>query len=626
MLPERSAVTLAAPPARAFPGDVPLPAVVLFLLAVFVAASGWLPALAALGDPESAMRLVAVREFLGGRGWYDLLEPRLGLAPGVVLPWSRLADLPVAALILAFEPIAGRTAAELLAANLWPPVAFVLFGWGVVATVLRFADGVAAAAALVLVVLSPPALALFAPGHLGAGTLHAVLFAWMLAALVRADGSARAAAAAGVLAAAAVAVGPGTPAPMLLAGAVLALAWIRDGDRWHRAVAAYGTALAAATAVFFLLCVEPARRAAPACDGFSPVDLVAATVAGLGAAAIARVLRGGPADGAAGYLLRGAGVAGIASVLVAVVAAAFPHCLAGAGADPRLDALSVGTATAARSVLDVARQTPWQLPGSYAGPAVALLLAVTAAVGARGGRAFGLALLAASLAGALAVALWRQGDLAVAHVAAAIAAAVATAAIARDGLGPRHPAAPLLRNAWVLAAPLLWAVAGDVALDDTARRLQRAAAVAAAECLAALGETVAALPPGLVVAPPAYGPHLLLRTASSVLAAPFPRDAEGILAADAVLSADDGRRPFDAAGARTVALCPHEAETRALVRRAPHGLAARLVAGERPSWLEVVAEGPAALVLRRRTEPDTIRAQADVTGSLPPPALRPGLD
>ncbi|BBE73983.1 hypothetical protein [Oharaeibacter diazotrophicus] len=620
MPPERSAVTLAAPSARALPGDVPLPAVVLFLLAVFVAAGGWLPALAALGDPESAMRLVAVREFLGGRGWYDLLEPRLGLSPGVMLPWSRLADLPLATLILALDPAAGRPAAELLAVNLWPPIAFVLFGWGVVATVLRFADGVAAAAALVLVVLSPPALALFAPGHLGVDTLHAVLFAWTLAALVRADGSARAAAAAGVLVAASIAIGPGTPVPMLLAGAVPALAWIRDGDRWRRGFAAYGIAFAAAVAVFFLLCVPPARWSVPATDRLSAVHLVAAAVGGLGAAAIARVLRGGPADGATGYLLRGAGVAGVVSVLVAVVAAAFPGWLDAIGADPRPGALSVETATAARSVLDVARLTPWQLPGHFAGPAVALVLATVAAAVSRRGRSYGPVLLAASLAASLVMALWRQGDLAIAQIAAAVAITVAGTVIARNGLGPRHPAAPLLHNAWVLAAPLLWALTGDLALDGTQRRLQRVAAVATAECLAALGETLAALPPGLVVAPPAYGPHLLLRTASPVLAAPFPTAVEGVLAADAILFADDGRRPFDAAGARTLALCPHDADTRALAGRAPQGLASRLVAGERPAWLEVVADGPAALVLRRRTEP------TDVTGSLPPPVLRPALD
>ena len=35
-----------------------------------------------LPDADDAMRLVEVREFLAGRGWFDLHEPRLGLQAG----------------------------------------------------------------------------------------------------------------------------------------------------------------------------------------------------------------------------------------------------------------------------------------------------------------------------------------------------------------------------------------------------------------------------------------------------------------------------------------------------------------------------------------------------------------
>jgi len=619
MLPKRSAVTLAAFPARPFPwGELLFPVAVLVAITMFVATRGWLAGLSGFDDPDSSMRLVEVREFLAGKGWFDLLETRLGPAPGVFMHWSRLIDLPIAGLILAFDPFVGRPSAELLAVNLWPPLTFLLFGAGVVATVRRFADGFAAAVALVLIVASPVAIGVFAPGRIDHHNAQAALLVWMLAALVRADRSARAAAMAGVLAATSVAIGLEMLPLILVATAVPALAWIHDGDRWRRSFSAYGLALAAATAVFFLLGVGPARWTVAACDQISPVYLVLAAVGGLGTAVVTRFLRGGAS-------------AGIGCAMVTVTALAFPNCLAGpyADVDPRLGPIWLDNVIEAWSVADVARRFPWELPGKFAGPIVALVLAIAAAATAKTRRVFGPALLATCLAGAIALALSQQRGLVAADVLAAIAAAVATVVIARDGLGAAHPAAALLRNAWILVAPLPWAMAGDLAADRTEQRLQSAAAVAATDCMASIGDTIAALPAGMVVAPGNYGAYLLMQTRSSVLAAPYHRNTEGLLTADAILTADDGRRLFDAAGARYLAICPHDVETVILSRRAPHGLAARLASGERPDWLEVVADDPKALVLTRRTDvPAPLKATPvpDITGTLAPPRLRSSLD
>ncbi|HKC33385.1 MAG TPA: GtrA family protein, partial [Xanthobacteraceae bacterium] len=45
-----------------------------------------------LGDTDDAMRLVQLRDFLGGQGWFDLHQPRLGPPVGYDSHWSRLID------------------------------------------------------------------------------------------------------------------------------------------------------------------------------------------------------------------------------------------------------------------------------------------------------------------------------------------------------------------------------------------------------------------------------------------------------------------------------------------------------------------------------------------------------
>ena len=62
------------------------------------------------GDGDDVMRLVQVRELLEGKGWFDLGQPRLGPEGGTLMHWSRLVDLPIAALAIGLEPLVGREA------------------------------------------------------------------------------------------------------------------------------------------------------------------------------------------------------------------------------------------------------------------------------------------------------------------------------------------------------------------------------------------------------------------------------------------------------------------------------------------------------------------------------------
>ncbi|MEO5867929.1 MAG: hypothetical protein ABIS14_05420 [Sphingomonas sp.] len=71
-------------------------------------------------DPDDQMRLLEVRDWLGGQSWFDVAQHRLNAPAGVPMHWSRLVDLPIAAVILGTSPLLGTHAAELLALVLVP--------------------------------------------------------------------------------------------------------------------------------------------------------------------------------------------------------------------------------------------------------------------------------------------------------------------------------------------------------------------------------------------------------------------------------------------------------------------------------------------------------------------------
>ena len=114
---------------------------------------------------DDAMRLVQVRDWIGGQGWFDLFQHRLD-PPGASMHWSRVVDVPLAALILLLRPLIGTHGAETVTLFLWPLLLFAA-ALVLVAAIARQLSGSLANAqitAVVLAVLSAPALIHFRPG------------------------------------------------------------------------------------------------------------------------------------------------------------------------------------------------------------------------------------------------------------------------------------------------------------------------------------------------------------------------------------------------------------------------------------------------------------------------------
>lgn len=73
-----------------------------------------------LNDSDDYVRMVRVFDLLNGQGWYDLRVLRLSPEEQFVLPWSRLIDAPLAAVMLLVQPSLGMMGASGVAAFIVP--------------------------------------------------------------------------------------------------------------------------------------------------------------------------------------------------------------------------------------------------------------------------------------------------------------------------------------------------------------------------------------------------------------------------------------------------------------------------------------------------------------------------
>ena len=76
-------------------------------------------------DPDDTLRMVQVRDLIAGQGWFDLTQHRIdAIGGGVPMHWSRLVDLPLAAVILLLRGLIGQDAAETAALIIVPLLTF----------------------------------------------------------------------------------------------------------------------------------------------------------------------------------------------------------------------------------------------------------------------------------------------------------------------------------------------------------------------------------------------------------------------------------------------------------------------------------------------------------------------
>ena len=539
------------------------------------------------GDTDDAMRMVQVRSWLAGQGWYDLTAWRLDPPAGSLMHWSRLVDLPIAALIKWFSLGLPPEAAE-RAARIAYPLVLQLALLSVMALIGRVLGGArGATCGAVLVLLSGFMLGQFVPGRVDHHSMQILLLVSATGSLLAALDPARArmAVLAGVCMALSLAVSLENLPFFAAAGAILPVAWALSGSSQANALRWFGLGLGGALVGAFGVFVPPSQWSVRACDAFSLVSLVPALTGALACAVLALATPKLTSTKARLGLLAVTGV-----VTLLPMALAHPECRDPFfGLDPLVRDLWLTNTTEARTLSQVLAIHPSAWPVLVLPSLLGLAGLMAAAFLTRGlERARWLALIPVVLAG-MATASWiirAESSLAPIAVLGGLSPALwiwrrFEARSAPLGLGLALAAClPFTGIGWALMAPI----------DDNlieGQRLARAAACRQASAYAPLS----AIPAGLIFAPMDAGSHLLAHTPHAVLGAPYHRNNRGNrLVIDAFLARPgEARALVTGSGATYLAICPGQVQLEATSARAPEGLAARLLAGEVPDWLAPVA-------------------------------------
>ncbi|MFL6724541.1 MAG: AcrB/AcrD/AcrF family protein, partial [Sphingomicrobium sp.] len=254
--------------------------VVAWLLYVlFIVSNRWGPIQAfALGDTDDNLRLAQVRAWLGGQGWYDLVQHRFDPAHGGAnIHWSRLVDLPIAGLILLTKPLVGGAGAERIAVAIAPLLPLLLLMFSLALTMKRLVHEKAWPLPIIGLLCAYSTIGMFAP-------LRIDHHGWQLAFLglalsaVADPKRARGGAVLGLASGLSLAIGLEMLIYLALLGGATVLLWVADRDQRKR-LATYAGALVATTGAGFLIFASEANRQA-VCDALSPVWLSDAVVGG----------------------------------------------------------------------------------------------------------------------------------------------------------------------------------------------------------------------------------------------------------------------------------------------------------------------------------------------------------
>jgi hypothetical protein len=538
-----------------------------------------------LGDSDDAMRLVQLREFLAGRPWFDLHEPRVQPPAGYDTHWSRLIDAGLAALLFPLRSIVGSPLDERLMRAIWPMLWLIPAIVGAAAMAWRLAGRQAACIVLLLLVFGLPALQQFRPGRIDHHNVQIALAVLILAAALWSDRARWIARAAGALSGAALAIGFETVPFVALAGAILASRYMRD-DSAALSLSEYGKWLAAGAAAGFLASVDSGRWLQPACDAIAVNSLAPIVIIGLLMAGVPLL----PSARASVRILVVLCTGGVATAISLLLA---PQCAAGpfAAVEAELWPIWHSHVRELQSLAETMRQSPVVGIAIAAYPAVAALatvaLALDSSVRHRSGF-IGLAIAFVVAVGTTVVAI-RAAPYAL-WIGIPLTAAALARAFERfniQGLSIRVLASVLFTPAVVFGAAI--AVAETGGHRATGER-------ANAACFQSSNYAqIARLPPGLVLADVDYGPFLLALTPHAVLAAPYHRLSSGVLASHRAFAAppDRAHDVVRNASADYVLLCgerPPEGLGEEELRRS---LWATLRGSSIPDWLEPLSsDGP----------------------------------
>lgn len=542
-------------------------------------------------DPDDAMRLQQVRDWLNGQAFWDVSQHRVNPPAGGPMHWSRIVDMPIAALILLLRPLMGAVLAERAACVLVPLLSLGGLTGAVFLAVRRASDRYVALLSVALLLTTPTILLQFTPFRID----HHGWQIWMAAiALCGALDAHRLRG--GITAGLALAIwlqisSEALPYAALFAG-TFALRHCFDRREVARfctfAVTFGGSALG-----LLLLLRGPAAPLIRQCDSLSAAYVWPILAFALATPLALRLL------GTASIQRRfaAAAIGGITAIGVFLLTGG--ACLSG---DPFK---ALGPVAYRLWYLQVKEGRPiWEQGLSMAGiillPAVMGLISTIIAAKAakeRDARERWI-VVALLLGGAIAVAILVLRAMSVAHVLALPGIAWLLLTIFRHIQTWTKPAARILVSAAIaiLLTPAGLCGAWVLIANDTTKKEQPETVNCRASAILA---PLHALPRATLFAPLDLGPDILVRTGHDVIGTAHHRNAAGITAviegftappdrARATIMRLNGRK-----GADYVVTCNELNEIKHYRAEFPQGLAAALTRNRPPRWLQPIpTKGP----------------------------------
>ena len=543
----------------------------------------------ALPDTDDNLRMAQVRAWLGGQGWYDLVQHRFDPAHGGAnIHWSRFVDLPLAGIILAMKPLLGGANAERVAVALAPLLPLIPLMFALALTMKRLVSEKAWPLPIIGLLCAYSTMGMFGPLRIDHHGWQLALLAVAIAGMADPK-RARGGAVLGIATGLSLAIGLEMTIYLALLGGAAVLMWVADRDQ-RRRLAAYAASMVASTAFSFLVFASYANRL-PVCDALSPVWLSDALVGGAIMLGLAMLKVDSWKARLAAAIVAGAAVAGFHAFM-------WPNCL------QRLEGVSP---EATRLWLDHVREARPFYRHDWKVALIAITLPATALIGWgllcwrawKAGEPKDLLLRTMAVAlpsiAALALLFWQVRA---APAAQMMALPGATALIVLFVGRWLQTSNKLLHLAAILVALIGFGALIPVGLNlvpakpKTDSALKVGQANSRCPSFAALAP-IARLPKGMIFTFIDLGPRLIVGTHHDAVGGPYHRNDKMIADVMNAFRGDEAQahRIVDEYRSDYLLICPYMSTATIFMSETPKGFYSQLDKGKVPSWLQPVDLG-----------------------------------
>ena len=534
-------------------------------------------------DPDDQLRMVQLRDWLGGQSWFDTTQYRIGEPDSQPMHWPRWIELPLALIFLLFKPLIGAAGAEIAAMVIVPLLTLGIAMWLIAKIAQQVFDRKIAILAAALMATAVPIVAQIRPmrvDHHGWQIVLALAALWtMLWPDKRKGGLALGAALALWLSISL----EGLPLSVAFI-VLLTVRWVFKTEEGVRLFWALLSFLISSFA-FYLATQGGFDIATNYCDAISPAHLLACAAGG---AVILPAIKYLPSH----IPLRIVALAIAGTVALAVLYSFAPQCVGGAfnTMDPLVRDYWLVNILEGLPIWYQNGKTMVTLLGGAILVGLVSLLYMMRSQTAEFDRNR-LFILGYAFLWALLLSLFVQRATAVAAAFALPFMAWAVHQAFMRARGIKRPVMRILATAAVvfliMPGPLAIALFNGIAGNN--RQEETDSKTAICEDNASFVQ-LNSLPRSNILAPFDFGPRILLMTPHGVLATSHHRNDKAM--ADQIRifisTPDVAREILEAHDIRYIVVCDDEVELEFYAKKHPEGLWAQLVKGKKPDWLQPV--------------------------------------